>query len=68
MSLVVQLFVQLVMCSTVWVHHHWNLLIVVGVLLALCLKSWGLVHCLRGDFLHQIHVCWVMRLQGRASW
>jgi hypothetical protein len=67
MLLVAQLFVQLVMCSAACVCRHWNLLIAVGVLLALRLKSWGLVRCLRGDFLCQIHVCWVVRPRGRAS-
>jgi hypothetical protein len=59
MRLVMQVFAQLLVHSAVLVRRHWSTLTAVLVLLVLRLTIQVLIHCLMGDFLHQIHGCWV---------
>jgi hypothetical protein len=51
-------------CSTMLVLRHWSPLTLVWVLWVLHLMIQVRVRCLMGDFLHRIHGCRVVRLQG----
>jgi hypothetical protein len=58
MLLVMLVSAQLLVRSAELVHRrHWRLLTVVLVLLVLRQTSRVLIHCLMGDFLHQICGC-----------
>jgi hypothetical protein len=68
MLLVMQVSAHLLVCSAVLVRRcHWSPLTVVLVLLVLCPMIRVLVHCLMGDFLHQICGYRVIQFQGMAS-